>query len=135
MNPLRLFAIVSLISLPTVMFGGYSLLRLLTRADGPTPFQQTFFRAGHAHAGVLLVLSLVYYDYLAKTTVGDGWKWAACGVLAVGILAQSGGFFLHMAVGEPGRGSAGTALTAVGAMLLAAAVLFLAYAMITAYRG
>ena len=135
MDPTRLFAIVSLILLPTVMFGGYSLLRLLSRGDGLTPFQQTFFRAGHAHAGVLLVLSLVYYDYLAKTTVGDGWKWAACGVLAVGILAQSGGFFLHLAIGEPGRGSAGTALTSVGAVLLATAVLFLAYALITAYRA
>ena len=135
MDPTRLFAIVSLILLPTVMFGGYSLLRLLSRGDGLTPFQQTFFRAGHAHAGVLLVLSLVYYDYLGKTTVGDGVTWAACAVLAVGILAQSGGFFLHLAIGEPGRGSAGTALTSVGAVLLATAVLFLAYALITAYRG
>ena len=133
MTATRLFAIISLIALPTVMYGGYSLRRLMERAEGLTEFQQTYFRAGHAHAGVLLVLSLVYYQYLARTTLSDGLKWLACGVLVVGILAQSGGFFLHLAVGEPGRTSAGTWVTTAGAVLLAAAVLFLAYALIRAY--
>ena len=133
MDATRLFAIVSLISLPTVMYGGYSLRRLMERGEGLTEFQRTYFRAGHAHAGVLLVLSLVYYQYLAGTTLGEGLKWLACVVLVVGILAQSGGFFLHMTVGAPNRSSAGTTVTAVGAVLLAAAVLFLAYALIAAY--
>ena len=135
MTATRLFAIISLIALPTVMYGGYSLRRLMERAEGLTEFQQTYFRAGHAHAGVLLVLSLVYYQYLARTTVSSGMKWLACAVLVVGILAQSGGFFLHMAVGEPNRTSAGTWLTTAGAVLLAAAVLFLAYALIARYQG
>jgi hypothetical protein len=131
----RLFAIVSLIALPTVMFGGYSLLRLMTRSGELSEFQQTFFRAGHAHAGVLLVLSLVYYVHLERTTVASGWKWLACVVLVVGILAQSGGFFLHMVTGAPGRASSGTALTEAGAVLLAVAVLFLAYALIWHHPG
>ena len=135
MTATRLFAIISLIALPTVMYGGYSLRRLMERAEGLTEFQQTYFRAGHAHAGVLLVLSLVYYQYLGRTTVSGGMKWLACAVLVVGILAQSGGFFLHMAVGEPNRTSAGTWLTTAGAVLLAAAVLFLAYALIARYEG
>ncbi len=133
MTATRLFAIVSLITLPTVMYGGYSLRRLLESGDGLTEFQRTYFRAGHAHAGVLLVLSLVYFQYLDRTTVAGGLKWLACATLVVGILAQSGGFFLHMAVGEPGRSSAGTWVTTAGAVLLAAAVLFLAYALIRAY--
>ena len=133
MEPTRLFAIVSLILLPTVMYGGYSLRRLMERGEGLTEFQRTYFRAGHAHAGVLLVLSLVYYQYLAGTTIADGMQWLACAVLVVGILAQSGGFFVHMAVGRPNAPSAGTMLTTVGAVLLAAALLFLAYALIGAY--
>jgi len=132
-EPTQLFAIISLISLPTVMFGGYSLLRLLTRNDGLTPFQRTYFRAGHAHAGVLLVLSLIYYDYLDRTTFSDGWKWLAGGLLAVGILAQSGGFFLHMANGKPDSGSIGTRVTAVGAVFLAIAVVMLAVGWIVEY--
>jgi vacuolar-type H+-ATPase subunit I/STV1 len=106
MDLTRLFAIISLISLPTVMFGGYSL------------FQQIYFRAGHGHAGVLLVLSLVYYQYLDRTTVSEGLKWLVCLALVIGILAQSGGFFLHMAVGKPQQSSAGTRLTSLGALLL-----------------
>jgi hypothetical protein len=53
-------------------------------------------------------------------------------MLGAGILAQSGGFFLHMAVGEPRSTSAGTWVTTGGAVLLAAAVLLLAYALIRA---
>jgi hypothetical protein len=132
-EPTRLFAIVSLILLPTVMYGGYSLRRLMERGEGLTDFQRTYFRAGHAHAGVLLVLSLLYYQYLAGTTIADGVQWLACIVLVAGILAQSGGFFLHMAVGRPDVPSSGTLLTTVGAVLLAAALLFLAYALIGAY--
>ena len=133
MEPTRLFAIVSLIALPTVMFGGYSLRRLMEGGGELTEFQQTYFRAGHSHAGVLLVLSLVYYDYLAGTTLSDGVRWLACVVLAIGVLAQSGGFFLHMAMAAPGRSSTGTMVTTVGALLLAVAVLLLPYGLIAAY--
>ncbi len=39
MDPIRLFSIISWISLPTVMFGGYSLMRLLASGDKMlTPF-------------------------------------------------------------------------------------------------
>ena len=60
MDPIRLFSIISWILLPTVMFGGYSLLHLQVRKEVLTPFQETYFRAGHAHAGALLLLSLLY---------------------------------------------------------------------------
>ncbi len=134
MDPTRLFAIVSLILLPTVMFGGYSLLRLLSRGDGLTPFQQTFFRAGHAHAGVLLVLSLVYYLYLDRTGYSDRVKWIAGGLLQAGILAQSGGFFIHVGLGQPNRGSLGTVVTRLGALLIAAALGILAVGLFRSER-
>ena len=133
MDPIRLFSIISWIALPTVMFGGYSLLGLLARDNTwLTPFRATYFRAGHAHAGVLLVLSLVYYSYLAQTTFSEGLKLVACLVLLIGILAQSGGFFLHMLVGKPGKLSSGTMVTILGAVLLAFATLLLAYGLIVA---
>ncbi len=133
MDPIRLFSIISWIALPTVMFGGYSLLELLARGNTwLTPFRTTYFRAGHAHAGVLLILSLVYYSYLAQTTFSNGLRLAACILLLVGILAQSGGFFLHMLTGKPGRFSAGNTITILGALLLASAALLLAYGLIVA---
>lgn len=130
MKAVRTFAIISWILLPTVMFGGYSLLRLMAAGE-LDEFQMTFFRAGHAHAGVLLVMALVYFGYLARTAVSDAFKGWACAILMLGILAQSGGFFLHMVVGEPGESSPGTLVTTLGALLLTIAVGLLVYGLIT----
>jgi len=134
MDPIRVFSIISWIALPTVMFGGYSLLRLLA-ADNTwlTPFREKYFRAGHAHAGVLLLLSLLYYISLAQTTFSGGLKLVACIVLVIGLLAQSGGFFLHMLVGKQGRLSSGNIVTILGALLLAFAALWLAVGLIVAH--
>ena len=134
MDPIRTFSIISWIALPTVMFGGFSLLGLIVGGE-LSPFQQTFFRAGHAHAGVLILMSLLYHNYLGRTTVTRRLKVIACIVLLLGILAQSGGFFLHMAVGAPGQASAGTMITGLGALLLAVAVALLVYAMVVTPPG
>jgi len=131
MASLRIWIILSWIALPTVMFGGYSLLRLLNRGDALTPFQVDCFRAGHAHAGVLLLLSLLYYMFLDRTALSVSVKQVACAGLFVGIMAQSGGFFLHMALGKPSRASIGTKVTIAGAALLACAVIILVYGLIT----
>ena len=79
-----------------------------------------FFRAGLAHAGVLLVVTLVYLLYLPRAGFSDRFEWIAGGVLIVGVLAQSGRFFLHMGVGQPGTTSGGTKLTRTGAILIGA---------------
>src|SRR5262249_15821813 len=85
-----------------------------------------FVRAGHGHAGVLLVLSLVYFLYLdAKTDFSDRTEWIVGAILLAGILAQSGGFFVHLGVGEAGRASIGTRLTRTGALLIATALVVL----------
>ncbi len=94
-------------------------------------FQERFFRAGHAHAGVLLVLSLIYFLYLDRTGYSEGMRWLAGGVLLVGILAQSGGFFIHLWLGEHGRTSPGTVVTRGGALLLAAALIALVVGLLT----
>ncbi|HEU4539749.1 MAG TPA: hypothetical protein VFR23_01355 [Jiangellaceae bacterium] len=127
--PVKLFTVIALISLPTVMFGGYSLLRLSTR-DRLNQFQGIYFRAGHAHAGVLLVLALVVLDIMARSDISTGQQWIICFLLLVGILAQSGGMFIHMAIGEPGRWSPGNTVTTGGAVLLAVALIWVAVGVI-----
>jgi hypothetical protein len=74
------------------------------------------------HAGVLLVLSLVYLLYLPRADFSNGFEWIAGSVLIAGVLAQSGGFFLHRGVGQAGKPSAGTKLTRIGAFLIGAAL-------------
>lgn len=50
---------VLFLTLLAVEYGGYFLFRVARGQQPVTPFQQTFFRAGHAHAGVLVILSIV----------------------------------------------------------------------------
>ena len=128
MDATRTFATLSWIALPTVMYGGYALRSLMERGNGLTPFQQTYFRAGHAHAGVLLALSLPYYHALERGGLPARARWAGSGLYVGGVLAQSGGFFLHLAVGKPGQRSVGTTVTTAGALALAASSLLAAYA-------
>jgi hypothetical protein len=45
-------------------------------------------------------------------------------------LAQSGGFFLHLAVGQPGRPSVGTKLTRGGGLIIGAALITMAIGLI-----
>ncbi|GHG17479.1 MULTISPECIES: hypothetical protein [Amycolatopsis] len=122
-GPTQLFTVIALVSLPTVMYGGYALMGVL-RDRKLTEHQRAMFRAGHAHAGVLLILALVALQILSRTALSDTTLWITCFLLLFGILAQSGGFFLHLL---PNKGKLGGRVTSVGAVLLAAATLLTAY--------
>ena len=97
MEPAKVYPIVVVLSLVTVEYGGWALLSFVSARRGQlNDFQTQFFRAGHAHAGVLLVLSLVYFLYLdARTDFSLSTQWVVGAVLLGGVLAQSGGFFVH----------------------------------------
>jgi hypothetical protein len=123
-----------LLLLVTVMVGGASLLRILEDGDILDEWQVSQFRAGHAHAGVLIILSLACVILLERTRWSDRTRNLAMAILVAGGLAQSGGFFLHMLVGEPETFSAGTAVTLVGATLLASAVIALGVALLRGPR-
>ncbi|MQS35255.1 hypothetical protein FFZ77_06360 [Streptomyces katsurahamanus] len=123
--------IIAVFSLVTVEFGGHALLQFITTRHGTlTPLRERFFRAGHAHAGVLLILSLVYFLYLPRARFSSGAEWVFGILLLAGVLAQSGGFFLHLALGSEGRSSLGTHLTRTGAVLIAAALVALGIGLI-----
>jgi len=119
------------LSLVTVEYGGWALLGFLTGHGALSGFREQFFRAGHAHAGVLLVLSLAFFSYLGRAGYSVGVQWLAGALLLVGVLAQSGGFFVHLGLGQQGRSSPGTVLTRSGALLIAAALIILAIGLIT----
>src|SRR5580658_4046248 len=58
----RIMSGIILITVPTIQYGGYFLLTsLMNKGSGymDNPLRQNFFRAGHAHAGVIVILSLV----------------------------------------------------------------------------
>jgi len=126
MEPTTLLPVISLLLLVSVEYGGWSLLGFLTGRGQLGEFREQFFRAGHAHAGVLLVLSLVYFLYLDRTGYSTGVQWLAGLLLVLGIMAQSGGFFIHLGLGQKNRSSLGTIVTRTGALLIAAALIVLA---------
>jgi hypothetical protein len=66
-----------------------------------------------------------------KTSLSPAVKHAGCATLVAGILAQSGGFFLHMIKGQPNRTSIGTTVTTLGAILLTCAIAVLVYGLCT----
>jgi hypothetical protein len=131
MRPDGLYPIIAVLSLLGVEFGGWALLGLILgrKLDAE---RQRFFRAGHAHAGVLLVLSLVYFLYFDRADLSRTTQWVAGAILVAGVSSQSGGFFLHLAAADLDQPSPGTWLTRTGALLIAAALVILAVGLIRA---
>lgn len=134
MKPTSRLIALTLFALVTVEFGGWSLLGMLTAQGSLTPFQEQFFRAGHAHAGVLLTLALIYFVLMDRTNLEPRSQRLLGLTLMGGILLQSGGFFVHMLTGAEGRTSTGTLLTRVGAVLLAVALVSLGVSILWAGR-
>jgi hypothetical protein len=136
MKATEFLPIVSVLSLITVEFGGWALLAFLTGQGSlkgePVTLDRRmrFFRAGHAHAGVLIVLSLVYYLYLDRADFSNGFDWFVGLLLVAGTLAQSGGFFIHLGKGAPATPSVGTTVTRVGALVIAVSLVILAIGLI-----
>lgn len=126
MSAPELLPIIALVGIVTVEWGGWALLSILTGREEMTPHRLRFLRAGHAHAGVLLTLSLVYFSYLPRAEFSSGVEWAAGIVMLVGVQTQAGGFFVQMARGEDGRSLLGARITRVGAFVIAAALITLA---------
>lgn len=67
----RLVAGVLVILMPAVVYGGTSILSLLVGDPdyAENALRQDLWRAGHAHAGVLLVLSLVTLRYVDEAAL------------------------------------------------------------------
>ena len=72
----RRLAGILLIVLPTVIYGGVTILGFLINDPGymANPLRQDLFRAGHAHAGVLLLLSLIALRYVDEAILSEAWK-------------------------------------------------------------
>jgi hypothetical protein len=88
----------ALILILTVEMGGASILSLLIAdpASGNNDLRQDLWRAGHAHAGVWLVLSLVALRYVDEATLSEGMKWVVRLSLPAGAILMPLAFFLSV---------------------------------------
>jgi drug/metabolite transporter superfamily protein YnfA len=133
----RISAGIVLVVLPTVMYGGLSILTLLTaRAPGiaDNPLRHALWRAGHAHAGVYLVLSLVLLLYVDQAVLPPFWKWIARTGAPIAAILIPAAFFLSVASPTATQPNGLMNLAYVGAVFLAAAVLSLGVGLIRAAR-
>lgn len=97
----RVVAGITLIVVPTIMYGGLTLIAILTEGVAGVPAgdlrltdtQWALFRAGHAHAGVWVILSLVVQMLLDPATLAPGTKWLSRIAAPAGAVLISGGFF------------------------------------------
>lgn len=89
----RITAAILVLSLVTVETGGMYLVRIVRGSAPATPFQLAFARAGHAHAGVLLVLSLVVLLLADAAGVGGAAGGLARSLVPASALLLPGGFF------------------------------------------
>lgn len=115
----------------TIAFGGTSLLKVATGGVPTNDLQKSFFRAGHAHAGVLVILGLVIRLLLADGRVPDWSRALSDGVLYAAIL-MSAGFFLSVTGKDPKRPNRLIALVWLGVVSLAVGLMGAGAGMISA---
>ena len=133
----RMLAGVILVIIPTVMYGGLSLLFFLTRSSPgyvDNPLRHDLFRAGHAHAGVYLVLSLGMLRYVDEAMPSPFWKWIARLGAPIAAILIPAAFFFSVVSPTTKEPNALINLAYVGAAFLAVAVLTLRVGLIPAAR-
>ena len=131
----RLTAGVLLILMPTVVYGGASILFMLVGdpAYAQNQLRQDLWRAGHAHAGVLLILSLVTLRYVDEANLSKGLKRVARHSIPAAILLPVA-FFLSIASPEATEPNAMIYLAYVGAVSLGVGLLVLGVGLIRGGR-
>jgi hypothetical protein len=96
----RLMCGISLILVPTIVYGGLTILNVISNRkfgtpgpQGLSPDQISFYRAGHAHAGVLTILALFLQIALDDVALPTPWIWPLRIAAIAAALCVSGGFF------------------------------------------
>jgi hypothetical protein len=129
----RLMSGIILITVPTIQYGGYFLLTsLMDRSSRymDNPLRQNFFRAGHAHAGVIVILSLVCQILADAAVLPSPVVWLVRIGVPLSAILISAGFFFSMLPPTATQPNGAVALIYVGAVILAASVFTLALGLI-----
>jgi hypothetical protein len=129
----RLLSGIILITVPTIQYGGYFLLTsLMDKTSGymENPLRQNFFRAGHAHAGVIVILSLVCQILADSAVLPSPLLWFVRIGIPLSAILISAGFFFSMLPPTATQPSGVVALIYVGAVILALSVLTLAVGLV-----
>jgi hypothetical protein len=92
--------------------------------------RQDLWRAGHAHAGVWLVLSLVTLRYVDEASLSEGLRWVVRLAFPIAAVLMALAFFLSVLSPEATEPNAMINLAFVAGLVLAVGVLVLAVGLI-----
>ena len=131
----RMMSGIILITVPTIQYGGYFLLTsLMNKSSGymENPLRQNFFRAGHAHAGVIVILSLVCQMLADTAVLPMPVLWFVRVGVPVSAILISAGFFLSVLPPNAIQASKSVSLIYAGALVLAVGVVTLGIGLLRA---
>ena len=126
---------VLLITVPTIAFGGVRLLRAIwAKEEGylDNPVRQNFWRAGHAHAGVLVILALLGMLYVDQAGLSEGLAWLVRLLLVIPPILMPLGFFLSVASPRADKPNALAYLIPLGGLSLSVGTLALGIGLVGA---
>jgi uncharacterized membrane protein len=122
----RRLAGILLILFPTVALGGASLLTMIV-GEIPgyldNPVRQDLWRAGHAHAGIMLIISLLVLRYVDETNLRGGWLWLARTGVPIAAILMPAGFFGSILFPDQTEPNALIGLVPLGGLFLVAGLL------------
>ena len=92
---------VLLLALVTVESGGYFLTKVVRGHVPSNVLQNNFYRAGHAHAAVLLILSIAILSTVDQTGLTGVWGFLARNAVPAAAILMPAGFFLSVLGKDP----------------------------------
>jgi hypothetical protein len=128
----RNLAGILLLSIVTIQWGGTFMLRVVQGRQPATDLQKSFFRAGHAHAGMFVTLALVIQLWVDATTLDGAAAWLARTGVPIAAILMPAGFFLSVAHRDAAKPNQLIWLLYGGIVMLAAGVITLGIGLLTA---
>jgi hypothetical protein len=123
---------IILLTVPTIQYGGYFLLSILSgKSKLPlTDFQKSMFRAGHAHAGVLVMLALIAEVLTDYAGIGPVWEHIVRTGFPSAAILVSGGFFASASGRNRTQPNSMIVILYLGVLILAACLIILGIGLI-----
>jgi len=126
----RIIAGLLLLLIVTIEFGGWYMTRIAQGAAEMSEFQRSFARAGHGHAGVLVLLALIGQLYVDAAGASGPLGWIARLGIPAGALLMPAGFFLSSLGNGATEPNQLILLVWLGALALASGVIALGVGLI-----
>jgi hypothetical protein len=114
---------ILLLALVTVESGGYFLTKVVRGSVPANALQTSFFRAGHAHAAVLLVLSIAILGVIDNADLPPVLDLIARDGVPIAAILMPAGFFLSVLGKDPQKPNRLIVLLWLGVVSLTAGLL------------